>query len=214
MEEEPLPLDSDKPINPPPTLRDVGGTGGGGRSTLLLVFAVIVVLGAGVYALNYFKIIRLWGKKPPLSVATTQLAGEAKEENPPPQTATDQGTSPEGAVANPAPQAESVPVPTVEPAPEATAPAVEKPKPVIPPSGSGNYTVQISSWASKGKADEEVSKLTAAGYTAFVEDATVGGTTWYRVRVGHYATMKEAKEAASQLSKISEEGAWVAKVGG
>ena len=215
MEEEPLPLDSDKTVTPPPTLRDVGGTGGGGRSTILLVFAVIVVLGAGVYALNYFKIIKLWGKKPAPTMTMNQLAGEAKEENPPPsETTTDQGTTPEAAAANAAPTTEAVPVPTVEPtlAPETAQP--EKPKLTIPTSGTGNYTVQISSWASKGKADQEASKLTSAGYTAFVEDATVGGTTWYRVRVGRYGTVKEAKDAAVQLSKMGEETAWVAKVGG
>lgn len=214
MEEEPLPLDSDKPITPPPTLRDVGGTGGGGRSTILLIFAVIVVLGAGVYALNYFKIIKLWGKKPAPTMTMTTLAGESKDENPPPEGTTDQGAAPEAAVANPTPAPETVPVPTVEPSLQPEPTPTAKPKVTIPTSGAGDYTVQLSSWASKGKADREASKLTSAGYTAFVEDATVGGTTWYRVRVGRYASAKEAKEAAGQLSKISDEGAWVTKVGG
>jgi cell division protein FtsN len=205
MEEEPLPLDSDKPMNPPPTLRDVGGSGGGGgRSILLPIFAVIIVLGVAVFALNYFKVIHLWGKKAPKiteAVPEATLPGEAS---------TDQGALPEAGAA----VAQAEPAPAPEPNPEPTAAPVEKPKISLPPSGSGNYTVQVSSWASKAKADDEAGRFTAAGFSAFVEDAQVGGETWYRVRVGRYATPKDAKEAAAQLSKMTEDGAWVARVGG
>jgi DedD protein len=65
----------------------------------------------------------------------------------------------------------------------------------------------------RAKADEEASKLTSAGYTAFVEDATVGGESWHRVRVGHYSTQQDAQEAAAQLQKMMEGVVWVAKVG-
>jgi len=210
MEEEPLPLDSEKPINPPPTLRDVGGGGGGGRSILLPILAVLIVLGAAVFALNYFKVIHLWGKKTPKAVevvADGTLPGE---------TATDLGTMPSPGAQTA--QAESVPAPAPEPTPEPTlepntAP-VEKPTVTIPPSGTGNYTVQVSSWASKGKADGEAARFTAAGFSAFVEEAQVSGETWFRVRVGRYASPQEAKEAAAQLSKIAEEATWVTTVGG
>ncbi len=210
MEEEPLPLDSDKPISPPPTLRDVGGTGGGGgRSVLLLIVAILVVLAAAVFALNYFKVIKLWGKKAPV---TAQLSGDLKEGIPPVE-GTEQMPPPDAGTAQQSPMPETTPAPTPEPAPEPT-PTVEQPKVSIPTSGSGNYTVQVSSWNTRGKADEEAARLTTAGYTAFVEEGSVAGETWYRVRVGHYATAREAQEAATQLSKLSDDGAWVTKVGG
>ncbi len=211
MEEEPLPLDSDKPITPPPTLRDVGGTGGGGgRSVLLLIVAIIVVLAAAVFALNYFKVIKLWGKKSP---ATAQLSGDLKSGIPPGE-GTEQMPPPEaGQSTESTPPPEPTPVPTQEPAPEPT-PPVEKPAVSIPTSGSGDYTVQMSSWSTKAKADQEAARLTSAGYTSFVEESSVGGQTWFRVRVGHYATAKEARDAAAQLSRLSDDGAWVAKVGG
>ena len=80
-------------------------------------------------------------------------------------------------------------------------------------SGSGDYTVQVSAWMTQQKADEEASRLSAAGYTAFVEDGFVAGETWYRVRVGRYATMEEAQQAAAQLQPMMESQIWVARVG-
>jgi cell division protein FtsN len=50
--------------------------------------------------------------------------------------------------------------------------------------------------------------------SAFVEDATIAGENWYRVRVGRYETSKEAKQAADQLSKSVAGQIWVAKAGG
>jgi len=212
MEEEPLPLDSDKPMSPPPTLRDVGGGGGGGgRSVLLLIIAILVVLAAAVFALNYFKVIKLWGKKAP---ATAQLSGDLAGESVPPASGSsempppDLGTGAQTTAPEPTPEPAPEPMPAAEPTP-----TIDHPKPAVSTSGTGNYTIQVSSWESRSKADKEAAKLTSAGYTAFVEEATVGAQTWYRVRVGHYATTKEAREAAAELSKIAEAGAWVARVG-
>ena len=72
--------------------------------------------------------------------------------------------------------------------------------------------MQVSSWMTPAKADQEVRRLTSAGYDAFVEDHTVSGEKWYRVRVGRYATEKEAASAASRLQQMLENGIWVAKV--
>jgi len=225
FEEESNPLDSDQSVAPPPTLREVGVSGGGGKSsTLLTALLLLVVVAGGVFALNYFKVIHLWGKR------TARITNEAiSDQLPPPEmpaaaASTDQG-------ANPAPAGESTPTPepNVEPSataapptavPSAAAPAPSRPtraaeqapKFVPPPSGSGNYTVQVSSWTSKDAADREASRLTAAGLSAFVEDAVIAGENWYRVRVGHYASSKDAKDAADQLARSMEGQIWVAKV--
>jgi cell division protein FtsN len=63
-------------------------------------------------------------------------------------------------------------------------------------------------------AEKEASRLSAAGMSAFVEDAVIAGESWYRVRVGRYASSKEAKEAADQLAKSVDGQIWVAKAGG
>ena len=49
------------------------------------------------------------------------------------------------------------------------------------------------------KANAEITRLTSAGFTAFIEDAVVNGENWHRVRIGRYATEKEASVAAKQL---------------
>jgi hypothetical protein len=199
--------DSERTIAPPPTLRDVGG--GGGSSPLLLIVIIIVVLAAGAFALNQFGIIHLWGKKAP----------QVTESLPPPdfgEGESESGTvTPEG---EPAPtEGEFGQAPTPPSQSTAQSPTRQlqptRPTVTIPTSGSGDFTVQVSSWMSRSKADEEAAKLTSSGYTAFVEEASVGGEVWYRVRVGHYATEGEAKEAASQLQQMMEGTIWVAKAG-
>ncbi len=55
---------------PMPTgLREVGG-GGGKLSPIVLVILIVAILGAAVFALNYFKVIHLWGKKAPVVTET------------------------------------------------------------------------------------------------------------------------------------------------
>ena len=226
FEEESNPLDSDQNVAPPPTLREVGVSGGGGNSsTILTVLLLVVVLAGGVFALNYFKVIHLWGKRAPK--VTTEASSE---QLPPPEATaqaantTDQGTTP------PANDVTPTPEPSLEPSGGAT-PAAAPPVPAPsrstqksesapvrkftpPPSGSGNFTVQVSSWTSKNMAEKEASRLSSAGMSAFVEDAVIAGENWYRVRVGRYGSSREAKEAADQLAKSVEGQIWVAKAGG
>jgi cell division septation protein DedD len=89
---------------------------------------------------------------------------------------------------------------------------VEKPKPSIP-TGTGPFTVQVSSWQSRSKADEEVNRLRGASLDAFVEEGTVAGERWYRVRIGRYGSRQDAGQAATRFGQILENGAWVARVG-
>jgi cell division septation protein DedD len=229
FEEESNPLDSDQNVAPPPTLREVGVSGGGGSSsTILTVLLLVAVVAGGVFALNYFKVIHLWGKRTP-KVSTEAVT----EQLPPPETtvpganATDQGSTAPANDVTPTPEPSLEPsaaTTPVSPTPSPTAPAPSRSthkseaaqarKFTPPPSGSGNFTVQVSSWTSKEMAEKEASRLSAAGMSAFVEDAVIAGESWYRVRVGRYASSKEAKEAADQLAKSVDGQIWVAKAGG
>ena len=105
------------------------------------------------------------------------------------------------------------PTPTSPTKPTPTPTPVQKPKPSPLPAGTGNYTVQVSSWMSKAKANAEADRLIQGGFSAFVEDAVVGGGRWYRVRIGRYSTQKEAAAAVKQLQESLEDGFWVARVG-
>jgi len=221
FEEESNPLDSDQSVAPPPTLREVGVSGGGGKSsTILTALLLLVVVAGGVFALNYFKVIHLWGKRTP-KITNEAISDQLPAPEMPAAASTDQGANPAPAEATPTPEPNVEPSATAAPAsatPAAPAPsrasraAESAPKFVPPPSGSGSYTVQVSSWTSKDAADREASRLSAAGMSAFVEDAVIAGENWYRVRVGRYASSKEAKDAADQLAHSMEGQIWVAKV--
>jgi hypothetical protein len=225
FEEEQNPLDTDDSMAPPPTLRDLGngGEGGGGKSNvLLIVLLVVAVLGLGVFGLNYFKVIHLWGKKAPKATAQIDnalpLPDQAQGQNvpPPEQTVADNG----GATPTPSTTSSqgTTPEPSLDSAPAgsqsqpASKPSTSAAK-FVPPasSGSGSFTVQVSSWTSKAAAEKQAGRLTAAGMDAFVEDVVIAGENWYRVRVGHYTSSKEAKDAADQLSHSLEGRIWVAR---
>ena len=91
-----------------------------------------------------------------------------------------------------------------------TAPAVAEsapaPSPVPGSGGSGPatparpWTVQVSSFRSRGLADELRSRLQARGFDAYlVRVATDEGRVWHRVRVGGYSTRAEAERVATEL---------------
>lgn len=190
MEPETTSVEEEKETAPPSTLRAT--TMSGGLSPLLQVLIAVIVLGALTFALNNFGVIHLWGKKTPAVVETI----------PEPEATTQ---APE------TPQAGEV-APTT-PTPTPTAPKkAERPKVPVSSTG-GTYTVQVSSWMTPSKANAEVKRLVDAGFDSFVEDGTVSGEKWYRVRVGRYATEKEAAASAAQLQQMLENGIWVARVG-
>ncbi len=112
---------------------------------------------------------------------------------------------------SPAPLYRETP-PTVEPTlklEEAALPtptpraAVVKPKPSPRPrkvaalpriTARGRYTVQVASFGNERVASMLAQSLLSRGYPAFVTKATIEGKgTWYRVRVGTFATRQEAK---------------------
>jgi len=197
-EGETRPLETESSFGAPPTLRDFGGGSGGGVSPVLKVLIVLLVLGGGVFALNYFGVIRLWGKKDvtPAQSIPEPVQTPIVEEGPPEQTPT--------------------PTPTITPPLDASKSRertpVEKPVPQVMPIGDGNYTVQVSAWLNKAKADEESSKLTQAGFPSFVDEKAVSGEPWYRVRVGRYTTRNEANTEREKLQKMLEGSLFVAKV--
>jgi cell division septation protein DedD len=58
--------------------------------------------------------------------------------------------------------------------------------------------VQVSSWKSKSVAVGEVKKYRTAGYTAFAETSEIPGVgVYYRVRVGYFKTLDEARVFAN-----------------
>jgi cell division protein FtsN len=88
-------------------------------------------------------------------------------------------------------------------------PKAEAPK--APAAGVGRYTVQVSAWTSAADAQRAVDRLKQAGFDAYVVEAFVKGRTWYRVRVGRFASTAEAQETIAKLHEVQENGVWITK---
>lgn len=73
------------------------------------------------------------------------------------------------------------------------------------------YVVQVAACESSDYAQYLVEKYTTRGYSPFVSTTTVGGQTYYRVRVGGFAALQEAKELQAELSDKYSVEAWIDK---
>ena len=62
------------------------------------------------------------------------------------------------------------------------------------------YSVQVSSWKNPIKAENEVKRLRAAGYDAFIINAYLPakGGTWHRVRIGGFKSVEEARKFSNE----------------
>jgi cell division protein FtsN len=126
-------------------------------------------------------------------------AEEAPEEAsvPPPAPAEENPTEPDmGVAANPpAPGADAINPPsgTAAAAPGTVA-ATEPPSPRRHP-----FNIQIDAVMDDAGAREMAGRLRKLGYPATIVPSTIAGQTWYRVKVGPYATQAEARAAQERL---------------
>lgn len=75
-------------------------------------------------------------------------------------------------------------------------------------SARGKYAIYISSYTERGVAEEEVGRWQAAGFDAFVEATP----NWFRVSLGHYSAIPEAKHDAEELQEAFEYGYWIGPI--
>jgi cell division septation protein DedD len=195
---------------------------GGGVGMILVVVLVLAVVGGGAFVLNKLGVVHLWGKKPAPAVVqlpeqqpAEQMTAQATEANQtqmietppidenakaPAQAAAKKGEGKSGVK----PASKSVPKLAVK----------EMPPPATANVGDmkGEYTVQVSAWRDKGIAEEMVRRLGEAGYPAFVEDRAYKGGTWYTVRIGRYASRKDAESAIQNFGEGLKTSYWIDKV--
>ena len=190
-------------------------SGGGGGSKILLILIVVVVLAGGVFALNKFGIVKLWGKKQ--QPVITQIQEPIGEE-------------PTYAEVDSALMAEDTSGVSFVETPPLTEPQYESSlvtssgKELSPsgPSGStkssslsgmtGNYTVQVSAWRDRPTAEKYVSRLESAGYPAFVEERGFKDGSWFTVRIGRYSSLKEARKAVDNFAYELKKNYWIDRV--
>lgn len=203
---------------PPPTLRDLGDDTG--PSPLRQIIFVIIFLALVTVLLNYFGVVRFWGdKSTPATTEETlppaQPQPQVQDEIKSPESSLE--TTPSTGETEPAveqPQEQPTPATQQPPASVEQQPSPSQPTPQTPalagvPAGTGTFTIQISSWPSRSRATTVVNRLASQGFDAYIVEGLVKGKTWYRVRVGRYASAAEAQAAAD---KISENGVWVTKI--
>ena len=68
---------------------------------------------------------------------------------------------------------------------------------------SGAFALQVASVPSAQAAQDEVKRLSSKGLTAFVRAAEVKGSTYYRVKIGPYASKAEAQAALPEVAQAS-----------
>jgi cell division protein FtsN len=204
-----------------PSLRDANGNGGK-ISPIILILVALIVLAAGIFALNYFKVIDLWGKRTTRVTETVPMVEETPSLPPP-----DTGVAPveppkqeplpvpgSGEAAQPS-KAAATPAPKASPAPVAQPQGILTPGKGgvrIVPSGDGGWTVQFAAWHSSGTAELQVRLLSEAGYDAYIDEARHHGGHWFRVRVGRFATRAEAQPTADRLQNMTEDTVWITRI--
>ena len=144
-------------------------------------------------------------KPPPVAEMSAPAGAPTTERNAHALAATSPGShaSP-GTVASmkpPAPASASRPI-APNPGPgeeEADSGAAPSPAVAAPASVRHPYNIQIEAVMDKSGADEMVSRLKTLGYNAQEITTMLNGQTWYRVRVGPYASAEEASAAQNEL---------------
>ena len=140
----------------------------------------------------------------PTSVAAAEQAQSSPEPRP---------TSPFRLAVKPAPTATRAPrvaptrvpprvAPTMAPAPVQTRTPVRPaptPKPTVNMVDAGTWAVQVNATKDPATADRLIRQLEGKGYPAYLFKVRLRGETWYRVRVGRFATMEQATSMVVRL---------------
>ncbi|MBM4169680.1 MAG: hypothetical protein FJ215_11090 [Ignavibacteria bacterium] len=178
------------------------GTRGGGMGRVIIILMAFVVIVGGVFLLNRYGIINLWGKKP--APIVTQVEQPPFADQPYPA----EGAQPSGTQSG----VELVETPPIEGGkkPAGTVPAGSASKQLAEMKGS--YTIQVFAHRDKATADGQVAKLEQAGYPAFVELKEFKSEPWYTVRIGKYQSAKDAAQAVQSFAYELRSNYWIDKV--
>ncbi len=90
-------------------------------------------------------------------------------------------------------------------------PSDEMPSQYMPrqPQGTG-YTVQVASTTGQADARRLIDLYTKRGYEPFITQTNIGGVTYYRIRIGEFQTLSDAKQLKQELSDRFSLRPWIA----
>ena len=175
-------------------------------SLLVVIFLGVLALGVFIFLLGVSVGKKQTGIASPTQIVTQQIPEPTKE---PPVKPTSSESASEAA-ANPItgdtlPAAEppapksSVKKPVVEKTTASKPPAEAKKVPAVP--SSGLYYVQVAAFTERSQAQAAADRFKKQGYTAVVASPRPSDTrTWYRVRLGGYATRERAADLLTKLN--------------
>ena len=196
--------------------------GGGGGSKMVLIIVVLVIIAGGVFALNKFGIVKLWGKKAQPVVVTqipeeqypaeqyaaadttalTDTTGVSFVDTPP--LTEEKESEMSGLVTDRGGKTKTLSGSMGEPVSMSTSSKLNE--------MSGNYTIQVSAWRDRPTAETLVKRLEVAGYPAFVEQRSFKDGSWYLVRIGKYSSIKEAKKAVDSFAYQLKSNYWIDRI--
>ncbi|MBP1659453.1 MAG: hypothetical protein H6P95_645 [Candidatus Aminicenantes bacterium] len=177
-------------------------------STLLVViFLGVLALGVFIFLLGVSVGKKQTAVAAPTQIVTQQIAEPVKE--PPVKPAASDETAgagqPQGQSASTAPDAAAL-QPTTTPS---SSPAAPKPTAAKTPTetkkpaaaSTGLYYVQVGAFTDRSQAQAAADKYKKQGYTAVVANPKPADTkTWYRVRLGGYASRDRAVNLLEKLN--------------
>ena len=138
---------------------------------------------------------------PPSERAVAPKPEAPAKQEPPTRVATEEPRQPAAAPSPATQKAERAPAPpstarvAVALAPNAVA------TPAVRTGARGDWSVQVSATRDPRTADAILRRLKTKGYEAFVLKVRRRGETFYRVRVGHYASLEEAQQVVTRLRR-------------
>jgi cell division septation protein DedD len=91
-------------------------------------------------------------------------------------------------------------------------PKKDEAKPEPKPEKKSRFALQLSSFQDKAEAQAYLEQVKANGLAAYVTEADVDGKTFYRVRVGKYASIDAASDAKVDIDKATKKSATVVKL--
>ena len=103
---------------------------------------------------------------------------------------------------------ETLPTETAQPMDAGAVPEEEEEYIPTQPAGSG-YTVQVASCESLEYAQHLIKKYTNRGYEPYMTRYELDGQTYYRIRIGTFATKTEAVNLKAELSDKFTTPAWI-----
>jgi cell division septation protein DedD len=173
-------------------------------SLLVVIFLGVLALGVFIFLLGVSVGKKQVQVSSPTQIVTQQIPEPIKE--PPVEVPASEADSAKAALPSGAGQSQpAIGQPASKPTVKETAVKAPVEKTVTeamkaPAGGSGPYYVQVAAFTDKAQAQALADKYKKQGYPAVVEPRPTSTKTWYRVRLGGYASRDKAADILDKLN--------------